>query len=123
MSIIPITIDNGRVSVNSASGDIWVTRHEIAELFGVFTGAVTANIKSIFKSGLLDGRRARRVVRHAGGNETTLYNLEMIVALAFRLNSHNAGAFRHWIVGQAVSSSSSSSFILWQVPCMGAMVN
>jgi hypothetical protein len=123
MNIVPITIDNGRVSVNSATGDIWMTGHEIAELFGVFVSAVGANIRSIFKNEVLDERRARRVVRHSGGNETTLYNLEMITALAFRLTSRNAEVFRHWIVRQAVSAPSPSSFVLWQVPDMGAVVN
>jgi hypothetical protein len=37
MNIIPpISIDNGHVSVHSASGDIWMTANEIANLFGVF---------------------------------------------------------------------------------------
>jgi len=121
MITIPITIENGRVSINTATSNIWMTQHEIAELFGVFVPAVGANIRSIFKNEILDERRVRRIVRHRNGNETTLYNLEMITALAFRLKSHNAELFREWIVRQAVSSP--PSVVLWQVPRAGAMVN
>jgi len=106
MITIPITIENGRVSVNTATSNIWMTQHEIAELFGVFVPAIGANIRSIFKNEILDERRVRRVVRHRNGTETTLYNLEMITALAFRLKSRNAELFREWIVRQAVQSAS-----------------
>jgi hypothetical protein len=124
MNIIPpITIDNGRVAVNSVSGDIWMTQHEIADLFGVFVSAVGTNIRSIFKNEVLDERRARRVVRHRNGNETTLYNLEMITALAFRLTSRNAELFRHWIVAQAVSPSPSTSVLFWKIQSADATVN
>jgi hypothetical protein len=97
-----------------------MTQHEIAGLFGVFVSAVGANIRSIFKSEILDERRMRRTIKHRNGNETTLYNLEMITALAFRLTSRNADIFRRWIVEQAVSSSPA---LLWQMSHTGIMVN
>jgi hypothetical protein len=97
-----------------------MTPSEIADLFGVFVSAVGANIRSILKNEVLDERRVRRVIKHRNGNETTLYNLEMITALAFRLTSRNADLFRRWVIQQAVSSSPA---LLWQMPSVGAMVN
>jgi hypothetical protein len=99
-----------------------MTQHEIADLFGVFVPAISSNIRSIFKSEVLDASRVRRIVRHLNGNTTTLYNLEMITALAFRLKSPKAEVFRRWIVEQAVSTPASSS-MLWQIQSTDATVN
>jgi hypothetical protein len=120
IKIPEITIDNGRVTCNSVTGNVWMTQSEIADLFGVFVSAVGGNVRSIFKNEILDERRVRRVIKHRNGNETTLYNLEMITALAFRLTSHNADLFRRWIIEQAVSVSPA---LFWQMPRVGAAVN
>jgi hypothetical protein len=48
----------------------------------------------------------------------TLYNLEMITALAFRLKSQQAEQFRRWITGQALNPA-----MLWKILGMNAMLN
>lgn len=107
----PITIDEGRVTIRPSAGGIWMTQHEIADLFGVFVSAVGANTRSIFKNELLREERVRWEIRHRNGNTTTLYNLEMITVLAFRLKSRRAELFRRWIVQQAITS-----VMLWAIP-------
>jgi hypothetical protein len=100
-----------------------MTGHQLADLFGVFVSAVGANIRSILKSEVLDERRVVRQRTHRDGSATTLYSMEMITALAFRLKSPKAEAFRQFIVRQAMSSSSSSSVVLWQIPRTETMPN
>lgn len=48
-----ITIENGRVIIRSTSRGVWLTQVQIAELFGVFTSTVRANIRTILKGGIL----------------------------------------------------------------------
>lgn len=48
----PISIENGRVEIHTPENRVWLTRHQIADLFGVFVPAVGSNIRSILKSGI-----------------------------------------------------------------------
>ena len=45
----PISIENGRVEIHTPENRVWLTRHQIADLFGVFVPAVGSNIRSILK--------------------------------------------------------------------------
>lgn len=97
-----ITIENGVVSV-PASADIWMTQHQIADLFGCFVSKVNANIRAILKTGILDENVVCWTYRYENGNAVTPYNLEMIIALAFRIRSRNAEIFREYIIRKAVT--------------------
>lgn len=89
-----ITIDRGRVILRrNTEGEVWLTRSEIARLFGVFEAAVRANIRAIYRSEALRMGRTQRIVY---GVE--FYNLEMIAALSFRLRSLESEAFRRWLL-------------------------
>ena len=111
MTIQPITIENGRVTIRPTATGVWLTQSQIADLFGVFTAAVSANIRAIRKSGVLREDRVCRRTRCRDGNIVERYNLEMIVALAFRLKSENAEVFRRWIVERATTPA-----IVWKMP-------
>lgn len=86
------------IRVVPARGDIWMTKHEIAELLGCFVAKVAINIAAILKTGVIDESRVRLLCRQANGNYVELYNLEMIIALAFRIKSSNADILRGWLM-------------------------
>ena len=115
MRTTPITIDNGQVTIHSSATAVWMSQHQLADMFGVFVVAIGANVRAILKSEVLDERRVVRQRTHRDGLCTTLYNMEMITALAFRLKSRQAEAFRKWIVRQATSPA-----VLWELPMPGA---
>ncbi len=48
-----ITIENGVVSI-PVDNEIWMTQHEIADLFQSFVAKVNANVRCILKNGVLD---------------------------------------------------------------------
>ena len=74
------------VSVKIENGNVWMTKHELARLFGVFVQTIDANVRSIFKSRLLydgdvtitekqDKKPEVLVVFNPGSNRTTIsYN-------------------------------------------------
>jgi hypothetical protein len=95
-----ITIENGVVSVTLTddSHTVWMSVWEIARLFGVTTPKVTACIKAILKSDVLWEADVFHCHRYDNGNSVELYNLDMITALAFRISSPNADAFRSWLM-------------------------
>ena len=118
MNTIPITIEEGRVTIRPAVGTVWLTQHEIARIFNVYVSAVGSNIRLILKSGVL---RKEEICRHQNtenGSIMTLYNLEIITALAFRLKSRQVEWFRQWIIQQVTNP-----LILWKIPGMDTMLN
>ena len=90
-----ITIEYNTVTVTpGADGDVWLTTSEIARMFEVFVPAITSNIRAIYKHGALRMSETSNLpTAHA-----ELYNLEMISALAFRVDTPQSAAFRRWLI-------------------------
>jgi hypothetical protein len=109
------------------SGDgkrIWLSRCQLAELFGVYYGTITANIKAIIRSGAVRPSFAGTVVQVGNTVLPECYDLEMVIALAFRLSSPNAERVRRYVVRKIIAAGSSKSvpaiFLNYRV---GAVVN
>lgn len=91
-----ITISENTVIVTG--GNIWMTEAEIVELFGTTAGAVSSAIKVIVKSDDLNDYEVCKCIRLDSGNSADVYNLEMVVALAFRIRSQGATKLREYIL-------------------------
>ena len=83
-----------------------MTKHQIADLFGCFVAKVVSNIATILKSGVLDENRVCRFHRYKDGGGVELYSLEIITALAFRIDTRNAAIFRRWLMERATQPTS-----------------
>lgn len=118
MNTASIIIEEGRVTIRPVAGGIWLTQHEIADIFGVFILAINSNIRSILKNEILQEDVVCRHRDNGNGSILTLYSLEMITALAFRLKSRRAQYFREWITRQALNP-----VILWKIPGMEQLLN
>jgi hypothetical protein len=110
-----ISIVDGRVVVTPAigtdeGGAVWMSKHQIAHLFECFVAKVVSNIGVILKSGVLDESRVCRFHRYKDGSSVELYCLEMIAALAFRIDTPNAAIFRRWLMERAMQLAPN----LWQ---------
>lgn len=98
-----ITIaDNGKVSVPA---NVQMRDFEIAELFGVMVPTVKVKIKQVLKDGVCRGD-----ITNAGtvvGNSIIpdFYDLNMVVALAFRIQSPQAKMFRKWVLERIVATN------------------
>lgn len=80
---------------------LWMTKHEIADLFNVFVSAVGNNLRAIFKSGLLREENVTRIHKYENNGrqcEMTLYNLEALIFVSYRIASFEAQAFREWVM-------------------------
>jgi len=82
---------------------IWASLNQIAELFGVQKAAISKHIKNILTTGeLLEKATVSKMetVQSEGKREVTrdieVYNLDMIIAVGYRVNSKNATQFRIW---------------------------
>lgn len=91
--------DNNDVKVNVLviNNDIWLTQNLIAELFGVGRSTITEHINNILKDGELSEQTSVRISDEStGGRKSKIYNLDMIIAVGYRVNSKKATHFRIW---------------------------
>lgn len=94
-----ITIsENGVVSVPD---NVMMRDFEIAELFDVMIPTVRANIRAILKSGVVVADTGHGGVIFGNTLYPDYYGLDMIIALAFRIQSRQAEIFRRWILSKA----------------------
>ena len=94
-TIITIS-ENG--NVNIPSGNVWMSEMELVELFGVLAPTLRAAIKAIYKSEMLCPAATQRCDTIIPASWATFYNLEMVIALAFRLNTYEASRIRQKVL-------------------------
>jgi len=91
---------NLRVQLFFDGDTIWTTQKRIAEIFHVEVNTVSYHIGEIFDSGELNRYSVIRKdwITAADGKkyETMLYNLDVIIAVGYRVNSYKATRFRQW---------------------------
>ena len=101
-----LTIDgHGQLSMPIGCDRIWMTEIELAELLGVLVPMIRAAVKALYKSGIVRESETKRCIPLPNGNYADVYNLEMIFALAFRLNSRHAAIIRRWLLHVATTRS------------------
>ena len=98
--------ENVLVDVVVKDENIWVTQKAMAELFGVKVPAISKHLKNIFEEDELQqevvvskmeittphGALADKTQHH----EANFYNLDAIISVGYRVNSHKATKFRIW---------------------------
>ena len=95
--------ESGSLNTPPDTAAIWMTEAEIVELFGTTAGAVNSAIKAIIKSDALHDYDVCKRIRLDNDNSADVYNMEVVVALAFRLNTYPASVFRKWLVERATA--------------------
>ena len=95
-----ITIDEqGRVHFPNANvDDIWMSTQEVVELLGVTFPTLRNNIRAIYKSGIVNEYESERYITLPNGNSIDIYSLQMIIALAFRIDTCEAYSLREAII-------------------------
>ena len=91
--------ENGDVKVNVMliNNDLWLTQELIAELFGKARNTITGHIKNIFEEGELEEKSNVEKIDIADSDKPVkIYNLNVIIAVGYRVNSKKATQFRIW---------------------------
>lgn len=100
--------DNGTVIVPA---NVQMRDFEIAELFGVMIPTIRSNIRAILKTNIViaDCTNGATLV---GCNVVPDYHgLDMVVALAFRIQSAQTEVFRRWIMRKMMQSNMQPIYI------------
>ena len=85
-------------TVNIPSNSVWMSEMELVELFGVIAPTLRAAIKAIYKSGTLCPVSTQRCDLATPKGWATYYNLEVVITLAFRLNTYEASRIRQKVL-------------------------
>lgn len=109
ITIKPSSENKPQISVIlSDDGTVWMTVKEIANTYNIMASTVSRNIKDILSSGELRAKDVRMVLQkevpNVGMYQVECYNLDMIVALSFRMKSLPCLLFRKWIRKKAVQT-------------------
>mgnify|MGYP000708328919 CR=1 FL=1 len=108
-AIITIS-ENGRVNI--PSDNVWMSEMELVELFGVIDPTLQSAIRAIYKSGTLCPISTQRCDLATPASWATFYNLEVVIALAFRLNTYEASRIRQKVLESLCQRKESGISIL-----------
>ena len=115
-------MDRGIITINETGvvtipiAPIWMTKFEIADLFGVFSCNVRKAIHSIYKNKELNELDTMKYLKQPDGISYDVYNIEVIIAVAFRICSKESVLFRQFIISK-ISSTLKETPITLFVSC------
>lgn len=89
-----------KIDVMLEAENLWLTQKQLTELFGKAKGTISEHIKHIFEDGELDENSVVRFFRTTAADgkqyEVAHYNLDMVLALGYRVRSQAGVRFRQW---------------------------
>lgn len=90
-----------RVSVRFSDEDLWLTQNQLAEIYDTTQENISMHISNIYADNELDENRTYKkflLVRREGNRQVKRnidhYNLDMVIALGYRVQSQIATRFR-----------------------------
>ena len=107
--------------VNIPSGNVWMSEMELVELFGVIAPTLRAVIIAIYKNGTLCPVSTQRCDLAMPKCWATYYNLEVVIALAFRLNTYEASRIRQKVLESLCQRKESGINLFISLGCQTPM--
>ena len=99
-------MDRGIITISETgvvimpTAPIWMTQFEIADLFGIFSCDVRKAIRSIYKNKELNKFDTMKYLKQPDGISYDVYDIEMVIAVAFRICSKESVLFRRFIINE-----------------------
>jgi len=92
--------ENKKIEVKVEKETIWLSAQQIAFLFDVQRPAIVKHIRNIYKTGELNESSTCSILEQVAADgkkrKMNLYNLDVIIAVGYRVNSKKATQFRIW---------------------------
>lgn len=107
-----ITIsETGAITIPTAP--VWMTKFEIADLFGVFSYDIRKAIHAIYRNKELNETETMKYVKQANRISYDVYSLEMVIAVAFRICSKESILFRRFVINEICATKKGSPVTLF----------
>ena len=111
-----ITITESGIE-NIPSDNVWMSEMELVELFGVIAPTLRTAIRAIYKSGTLNPTTTQQYDLATPQSWAIFYNLEVVVALAFRLNTYEASRIRQKVLENLCQRKGNASNLFFTLYC------
>ena len=92
-----------KISVRFADEDLWITQNQLAEIYDTTQQNISQHIDGIYRDNELDKAATNKkflLVRNEGARQVKRnidhYNLDMVIAVGYRIQSQVATRFRRW---------------------------
>lgn len=97
------TDNDVKVELRFQGDTLWLTQSQMAEMFGRDRSVIAKHIKNIFSDGEL-GEKGNVQKMHNTNTTvpTTMYNLNVIISIGYRVNSRQGTMFRIWATNKLV---------------------
>lgn len=112
-------MDRGIITISEAgvttmpTAPVWMTQSEISDLFGVFSCHIRKAIHTIYKNKELNEYDTMKYIKQPDGISYDVYNLEMIIAIAFRICSKETRWFRRFVINEIFVTKKGSPVTLF----------
>ena len=93
-------ITNYEQGIHISDGEIWMTAWELADLFYTTAWTIHAAIKRILKANVLRSHEVCKYIKLENGNNADVYNLDMVIALSYQIDTGHSIVFREWLINK-----------------------
>jgi hypothetical protein len=101
--LIYSTAKGTQVQLQFDGDSLWMTQSQIAELFGRDVSVVSRHIANVLEEGELNEDGNLQKVQIAGSTKpVSLYSLDMVISVGYRVSSTQATLFRKWATDKVV---------------------
>lgn len=96
--------------------EVWLSKQELTELFGIDSLTLTSHLEEIYQSKVFRQDQTSKYHLYTSDDEIkydiTHCNLEIIVALAYRIHTWKAELIRNWFIKKAIKGHYSINYPL-----------
>lgn len=85
-----------RIDIRFEGDSLWMTQAQIGQLFGRDVSTVSRHIGNILDEGELNESGSLQKVQTTTGRPATIYSLDMVISVGYRVSSAQATLFRRW---------------------------
>lgn len=91
-----------QVELSYQGEQLWMTQAQIASLYGKDVSNVSRHIANILEEGELDESNLQKMQIATSTKPVTLYSLDMVISVGYRVSSKQATMFRRWATDKLV---------------------
>jgi hypothetical protein len=106
---------NEKYEIRYEDENIWMSQKMLAQVYGIEVNSINYHIKKIFLDAELEEASVIRKIRITGSDGKSYavnhYNLQVIIALGFKIDNEKAIAFRKW-ANQIVSEYTIKGWVM-----------
>ena len=86
-----------KLEVNMNEETVWLTANQMSTLFKKDVNTINEHINNIFKEGELEKETSTGISgKSSSGRKPTVYNLDVVISVGYRVKSQNGVIFRKW---------------------------